>query len=74
MNEALKAKILDRLGRMVREVWIEWAREQPNPKPSWLLSWEEIEESDREVDRRIGLRLYDRGFQDAANLRDEAHE
>lgn len=45
------------LGRLVREIWIEWAKEQTHPKPSWLLSWEEISESDREVDRRIGERL-----------------
>jgi hypothetical protein len=45
------------LGRLVREVWIEWAREQPNPKPSWLVPWDELSERDREVDRRIGERL-----------------
>jgi len=45
------------LGRLVREIWIEWAKEQTHPKPSWLLSWEEIGEADREVDRRIGERL-----------------
>lgn len=31
-----------------------WAREQPNPKPSWLVPWEELSEPEREVDRRIG--------------------
>jgi hypothetical protein len=42
------------LGRMVRDIWITWAREQPNPKPSWLKPWDELSEPDREVDRRIG--------------------
>jgi hypothetical protein len=42
------------LGRMVRDIWITWAHEQPNPKPSWLKPWEELSEPDREVDRRIG--------------------
>lgn len=42
------------LGRRVREVWIAWAKEQPNPKPSWLVPWEGLSELDREVDRRIG--------------------
>jgi hypothetical protein len=42
------------LGRMVRDIWVAWAREQPNPKPSWLKPWEELSEPDREVDRRIG--------------------
>ena len=50
---------LDRehLGRIVREVWIAWAKEQPNPKPSWLVPWEGLSEPDKEVDRRIGKRL-----------------
>lgn len=55
----------DQLGRQVREVWMEWAREQPSPKPSWLVPWEDLREPDREVDRRIGEALYLRG-QDAA--------
>lgn len=42
------------LGRLVRELWIEWAKEQPAPKPSWLVPWEGLSEPDREVDRRIG--------------------
>lgn len=45
------------LGRLVRKVWIGWASEQPNPKPSWLVSWEDLSEPDREVDRRIGETL-----------------
>lgn len=45
------------LGRRVREVWIEWAREQPEPKPSWLVPWNELGPADREVDMRIGEAL-----------------
>lgn len=45
------------LGRMVRDVWITWALEQPNPKPSWLVPWEQLPATDREVDIRIGRRL-----------------
>lgn len=50
---------LDReaLGQKVREVWIDWASEQPNPKASWLVPWEGLSEPDREVDRRIGEAL-----------------
>lgn len=50
------ADLLDRetLGKLVREVWIAWAREQPSPKPSWLVPWDGLAEPDREVDRRIG--------------------
>lgn len=49
------------LGRFVREVWVEWAKDQPNPKPSWLVPWEQLSESDKEVDRRIGERLFTLG-------------
>lgn len=42
------------LGRLVRETWVAWAREQADAKPSWLLPWEELAERDREVDMRIG--------------------
>ena len=47
----------DMLGRAVRDEWVKWAREQPNPKPSWLVPWDELSEPDKDVDRRIGRRL-----------------
>lgn len=50
------------LGRLVREVWIAWAKEQPNPKASWLVEWEGLSEPDKEVDRRIGERLAREGM------------
>lgn len=64
------------LGRLVRAVWVEWAREQPNPKPSWLAPWEALGEPDREVDRRIGETLervgYGRAYQARAALAQSA--
>jgi hypothetical protein len=51
----------EELGRVVRHEWLRWAREQPDPKPSWLLPWEELTEAEREVDRRIGTALYGLG-------------
>lgn len=44
----------DSLGQLVRRIWLGWAQEQSNAKPAWLLSWEELDEGQREVDRRIG--------------------
>jgi hypothetical protein len=44
----------DELGRMVRETWVKWAQTQPNPKPSWLVPYEQLTESDKEADRQIG--------------------
>lgn len=49
------------LGQQVRLIWIAWAEEQPLPKPSWLKPWHELAEPDREVDRRIGERLFAQG-------------
>ncbi len=40
-------------GRLVRLAWIDWAKRQPDPKPSWLVSWEELSEPDKEADRCI---------------------
>lgn len=57
----------DKLGAMVRQVWVAWAREQPNPKPSWLIEWYCLNESDKEVDRRIGERLFSEGLKAAAS-------
>lgn len=47
----------DDLGRMVREAWVKWAKTQPNPKPSWLLPYDELAECDKEADRQIGDHL-----------------
>lgn len=44
----------DQLGRFVREAWVEWARTQPDPKPSWLVPYDDLAEPDKEADRRIG--------------------
>lgn len=44
----------EELGRRVRETWVRWAKEQLNPKPSWLVPWGELSDPDKEVDRRIG--------------------
>jgi len=51
------------LGRTVRRVWIEWAREQPTPKESWIVPWEGLSEPDKEVDRRIGETLFQMGLE-----------
>ena len=49
----------DELGRVVREAWVRWAVSRPDPKPSWLVPWEELDEDDREADRQIGEAVRD---------------
>ena len=49
---------LDELGRGVREAWLRWALTQPNPKPSWLLPYDELSEPDKEADRQIGAAVW----------------
>lgn len=44
----------EQLGQFVRLAFAGWAKQLPNPKASWLLAWEEIEEWERELDRHIG--------------------
>lgn len=44
----------NQLGRFVREAWVRWAQTQPNPKPSWLVPYDELSEPDKEADRQIG--------------------
>lgn len=41
------------LGRKVREIWLRWAEGQPY-RASWRASWDELRETDKEVDRLIG--------------------
>lgn len=60
--DADKQNDREALGKEVRAVWIGWAKEQPLVKPSWLQPWEELTEPEREVDRRIGERLYNMGL------------
>jgi hypothetical protein len=59
----MRAEHRNDLGRMVREEWIAWATEQADiaEHPHWLTSWDELPERDKEVDRRIGERLYNAG-------------
>lgn len=45
-NENLR----EHLGRALRAAWLAWARRQPNPKPSWLLPWEDLPAEHQEVD------------------------
>lgn len=49
------------VGRMVRQIWVEWAREQPYAKPEWLDPWEQLDDGQREVDMRIGEALFEAG-------------
>lgn len=44
----------DSLGRFVREAWVMWALTQRDPKPSWLVPYDELSEPDKEADRKIG--------------------
>lgn len=55
------------LGRRVREVWISWANRQPNPKPSWLVPYDDLSEADKEADRCIGAALWADGFEEGVD-------
>jgi hypothetical protein len=59
------------LGRLVRETWVAWAREQPDPKSNWLTGWDELDSGQREVDMRIGSAVAVRATRDARLELDE---
>lgn len=61
MNPGDPAEPRELVGRSVRQVWVEWAAEQADPKPSWLLPWEELDDGQKEVDMRIGAALFEAG-------------
>lgn len=65
MDAYLEAR-RDKHGRRVRDIWIAWAKEQPDvaDHPHWLTPWEDLDEEVREVDRRIGSALWGDGFRD----------
>lgn len=44
----------EELGHVVRLAWVQWAERQPDPKPSWLVPWEALDEVSKEADRVIG--------------------
>lgn len=48
----------ERVGRVVRQTWVSWAMEQVNPKPSWLVGFDQLDSGQQEVDMRIGMTLY----------------
>jgi hypothetical protein len=56
-------KTREELGIQVRNVWLVWAREQPNPKSHWLRPWEQLTKPEKDVNRRIGEALYNLGRQ-----------
>jgi len=62
------------LGRLIREAWVEWALEQPNPQPSWVKPWEELGEGMKEVDRRMGERVRDYVLSESLYSRKEVEE
>jgi hypothetical protein len=60
MSETISPDRREELGRCVRDAWVKWALEQGDPSPSWLVTWDGLDESDpvdagqREADMRIG--------------------
>jgi hypothetical protein len=61
------------LGRRVRDEWVAWARGQPDPKPSWLVPWDGLDEGQRAVDIRIGRALFDLGVMTALAIQREVN-
>jgi hypothetical protein len=76
-----KIPVREQLGRIVRETWVAWAQEQPDPKPGWLLGWDDLRDDEREVDMRIADaiadrvkpdRMWENAYMDVQRVLDEA--
>lgn len=44
----------EKLGKLVREVWVAYCRDNGDTQPSHIAEWEQLSEYDKEVDRQIG--------------------
>ena len=62
----------EQLGRLVRETWVAWAREQAHPHAGWLTGWDELDEGQREVDMRIGEAVAAAALPDADPVPEDA--
>ena len=58
-GKSCKSHTSEELGEIVRDAWIEWAKNQPKPKASWLVPWDKLSQADKEADMLIGRRLLD---------------
>lgn len=75
-REPVAVKVLDRnqLGRVVREAWVHWATQQPEPKQSWLVPYDDLSEADKEADRQIGEAVASWTLSRREEIRNEALE
>lgn len=63
----LSHKVREELGKLVRETWISYCKETGNTKPSHIAPWVEIDEWDKEADRRIGETIWNAAFDSLLN-------
>lgn len=60
----------EEIGRLVRQVWVDYCKETGRiEKPSHVVPWEDLDDWDREIDRRIGEALYKAGRTDELRTR-----
>lgn len=64
-------KEVERIGKLVRDTWIAWAKEQPNPKQSWLVEWDNLPEPDKDVDIRIAVAIWNDAIDAAESVPQE---
>ena len=44
----------EKLGRLVRETWVTWAKRHRRPEPVWLIGWDRLDADKREACMLIG--------------------
>jgi hypothetical protein len=61
------ARSADDWGRVVGDALNRWGRRQPDPRPAWLVPWDDLTEQDKDADRTVGCAV-------AARAQREAHD
>ena len=68
MSSDVKTAHREALGRMVNDTWNKWLRNQhPDITPQDTLPWDELPDSEKELNKLIGEALYNAGFEAGAD-------
>jgi hypothetical protein len=67
--EEANMPLRERLGRRIRQVWMEWAAKQPDiaDRPDWLDPWEKLPERIQEVDCNLGMAIWGDAFSELSS-------
>jgi hypothetical protein len=64
-REFLINDLQERLGKRLRELWVEWAKKQEDIRhhADWLTGWDQLDERYKEVDRIMAYDAFLKGYE-----------